>query len=460
MLRKPSAQAVALLTVALIAAAPSISLAGKEKAPGGGCKGRCDTRPPVVSIAQPATGAALAGTASVTGSASDNGEIIAVELKVDGGSPQQATGSAAWSAELDTTAYANGSHVITATATDAAGNAGAASVEVTVENESAPPLPPPPPPSDPPPPSGAAPVQPPPLTPGTIGGYVFQETDRDGIYETAEQPLANRHLFLFDGAGTYLGNTYSSTSGWYQFSGLPDGAYRVEFAPADWWEVRKDWAPDTTPSLKPERSVHLIGSQRTDFGWRPIVRSSDASSPISSYVGPSGLKVKSYDDVVAARTVHDRLLEGSLIGAEASRITVRFDFADTGSTSTMAARSNGGPYDTFEATSDISYLSWLDGDSELFHEYGHAWSLYHAYIVQQDPSMSAYLAARGLADDPRVNSSYAWNVREVIAEDYRQLFGTPSARGAAQMNRELPPAGAVTGLRDFLRTIFTAAPSP
>jgi hypothetical protein len=190
------------------------------------------------------------------------------------------------------------------------------------------------------------------------------------------------------------------------------------------------------------------------------VRSSDASSPISSYVGPNGLTVRSYDDVVAAKSIYDRLLQGLLIGAEASHVTVRFDFAATGSTSTMAARSNGGPYDQFTATSDVSYLSWLDGDNELFHEYGHAWSLYFAYIVQQDPTMRAYLAARGLTGDVRLNSSYGWSVRELIAEDYRQLFGTPSAQAAAQMNREISPAADVVGLKSFLATGFTAQPPP
>jgi hypothetical protein len=126
----------------------------------------------------------------------------------------------------------------------------------------------------------------------------------------------------------------------------------------------------------------------------------------------------------------------------------------------MAARSNGGPYDQFTATSDVSYLSWLDGDNELFHEYGHAWSLYFAYIVQQDPTMRAYLAARGLTGDVRLNSSYGWSVRELIAEDYRQLFGTPSAQAAAQMNREISPAADVVGLKSFLATGFTAQPPP
>ena len=137
-------------------------------------------------------------------------------------------------------------------------------------------------------------------------------------------------------------------------------------------------------------------------------------------------------------------------------MTIRFDYTRVGSTSSMAAESNG-VYTDYHATSNLSYVSWLDGDGELFHEYGHAWSLYHAYVSHGDPSLSAYLAARELLTDPRVNSSYSWNARELIAEDYRQLFGSPNARAVSQLNRELPPPSAVPGLRDFLATTFTTS---
>jgi hypothetical protein len=415
-----------------------------------------------VSIADPTSGEALSGTASMLGLASDDGEILEVLVHVDGTSTRTAEGTTNWAADLDTTEYADGSHMITVTATDAAGNVGAASVQVVVNNPVSPPPPPPPPPEDPPPPPPPAQtaVEPPALSPNSIGGYVFQESDRDGVYEADEQALPNQHLFLFDGGGTYLRNTYSDASGWYQFTGLADGAYRVEFAPAAWWAIREDLVPDTTATLLPQRVVQLTSTARADFGWRPIVRSSDAASPMSSYVGPSGLAVKSYDDVVDARLVYDRLMEGSLVGTEARFVTIRFDFTKSGSTSTMAASSNGGPYDSYEATSNVTYLSWLDGDNELFHEYGHAWSLYYAYIVQQDPNLALYLEMRGLLGDSRVGSSYAWNVREMVAEDYRQLFGTPSARSASQMNREIPPASEVPGLRTFLASTFPAPPSP
>ena len=94
-------------------------------------------------------------------------------------------------------------------------------------------------------------------------------------------------------------------------------------------------------------------------------------------------------------------MSGELVGAEARFVTVRFDFTKAGSTSTVATGSNS-VYTDYHATSNVTFLSWLEGDDELFHEYGHAWSLYYAYIVQQDPSLSAYLEARGLLGDARI----------------------------------------------------------
>jgi hypothetical protein len=398
-----------------------------------------DTTPPSVAIALPSPGASVSGAVSITGSASDNATVAKVEVSVDGGTYQPAQGTASWGYSLDTTSLVNGGHTVAARATDASGNVSAASTEaVSVQNAV----------------SVGPPVGPPEMSPGTLGGFAFQDLNRDGVYEYGEQPLAGEHLFLYDRAGTYLGNAYTDATGWYQFGSLADGAYRVQFAPASWWAIRGDWVPDTTGSLLAVRNVQLTGSALADFGWRAIVRSTDPKAPFSSYTGPNGLQVRSYDDVVGAKAIYDRLMSGSLVGPEAQFTTIRFDFTSTGSTSTMAVQT-GGIYTDYGATSNVTYISWLDGDGELFHEFGHAWSLYNAYIVQQDPTLAAYLRARGLLGDPRVGSSYAWNTREMIAEDYRQLFGTASAQGLTQMNRDIPAAKDVPGLKDFLAATFT-----
>jgi hypothetical protein len=93
-----------------------------------------DATPPTITITAPTAGT-VSGTVNVTASASDNVGVANVQYQLDGanlGSPQ--TGSPytyAW----NTNGTSNGSHVLTAVATDTSGNHGtSASVTVNVSN--------------------------------------------------------------------------------------------------------------------------------------------------------------------------------------------------------------------------------------------------------------------------------------------------------------------------------------
>jgi len=293
---------------------------------------------------------------------------------------------------------------------------------------------------------------------GTIAGTVFQDLNRNGVLDTGDAPWQGHQLYLFDGAGAYVATSTSDTAGHYSFGGLADGDYRVDYASPSWWNIRDTWVPTTTGSVRPTRPVRLSGAATADFGWRTIVRSTDAASPISTYTGASGLRVESFDDVVTAKELHDAVVQG-LVGPEAKYVTIRFDL---GSSSSTVAGWQGSPgsYSQYNAICYDNYVSWLDGgDQGVGHEYGHAWSLYYDTIVRQEGNFASYLQARGLAGDSRVDSTYAWSSRELIAEDYRQLLGSPNAQLASQMNRDIPPAATVPGLKDFLATTFTTAPS-
>jgi SdrD B-like domain/FlgD Ig-like domain len=294
----------------------------------------------------------------------------------------------------------------------------------------------------------------------TISGVAFRDTDRDGVQDPGEAPFAGQGVIVTDAAGqNQIATTATDANGGYRFTGLADGTYLVQVDPSDWNGLRRDWVPSTTGSVWPRKVVSLSGSATLDLGWRPITRSTTMSAPISSYTGPNGLVVKSYNDAVGAREIYDDLMTGGLIGAEAAHTTVMFDFGDTNVTS-MSASGSEGAWETFAATSQTGYVTWLDkGDATLFHEYGHAWSLYFAHMVQQDSTLTAYLKARGISGDPRLESSHAWAARELIAEDYRQLFGTANARAMRQENTDLPPAADVPGLRDFLATTFRQPPA-
>src|SRR5206468_2099351 len=73
--------------------------------------------------------------------ASDNASVTRVDVSVDGGAWQLASGTGSWSASWDSTTATKASHTISARATDSSGNAAAASVTVTVGNVAASPSP-------------------------------------------------------------------------------------------------------------------------------------------------------------------------------------------------------------------------------------------------------------------------------------------------------------------------------
>lgn len=99
------------------------------------CGGGSTDNPPSVSITNPSDGATVSGTVSVTADASDDDAVTQVEFFVDGGSiGVDSDSSDGWSTSWDTTAYADGSHSVSATATDTAGQTASDSVSVTVDN--------------------------------------------------------------------------------------------------------------------------------------------------------------------------------------------------------------------------------------------------------------------------------------------------------------------------------------
>ena len=299
----------------------------------------------------------------------------------------------------------------------------------------------------------------------TISGTAFQDADRDGAFDIGEAPFANHQLFVLTAGGEqFVASARTDASGRYAVSGLADGDYRVQYDSATSNDLVASWVPTTTGSVRSQVEVHLAGAATADFGWRPLVHSADITAPISVYTGPSGLRVESFNDAVTAREIHDATAL-MLVGAEAPSVTIRFGYqTDGGGMTTTSTAQSGSTYTSYSAYSWIPYVSWVQrGDRTLAHEYGHAWSQYFAKMVQQDGTFAAYLQARGLKGDPRVGTSYGWDVNELIAEDYRQLFGTPNAQTGGQINGDIPLAKDVPGLKEFLRDTFTrplAGPPP
>lgn len=95
-----------------------------------------DTTPPTVSLTAPSAGATVSGSsATLSANASDNVGVAGVQFKVDGNNAGSEDTSAPYSTTWDSTTVSNGTHTITAVASDAAGNTTtSSSVSVTVNN--------------------------------------------------------------------------------------------------------------------------------------------------------------------------------------------------------------------------------------------------------------------------------------------------------------------------------------
>ena len=94
-----------------------------------------DPTPPTVALTTPASGATVSGTITVSANASDNVGVAGVQFLLDGASLGAEVTRAPYSLPWNTATSANGSHVLSAVARDAAGNRTTVNpVTVTVSN--------------------------------------------------------------------------------------------------------------------------------------------------------------------------------------------------------------------------------------------------------------------------------------------------------------------------------------
>ena len=93
-----------------------------------------DHEAPTVTLLDPVGGATLRGTVMVGATAADDIGVVSVEFLVDGSVAEPAIAAAPYQWSWNTASVMNGSHTVTAVASDAAGHATASTVEVTVDN--------------------------------------------------------------------------------------------------------------------------------------------------------------------------------------------------------------------------------------------------------------------------------------------------------------------------------------
>ena len=166
-----------------------------------------DTTAPSVSIVAPSDGGTVAGTVAISAAAADSGADVArVEFRVDG-ALVRTDSSAPFSATWDCTGAAPGSHVIEAKAFDAAGNAAAAAISVSVESA----------PSDPDTPS----------TEGTSDVTVSVQSGRGAIDEA-------RVVLTDSVTGERYARQRTSERGLARFSDVPYGLYTLTVSASDY----------------------------------------------------------------------------------------------------------------------------------------------------------------------------------------------------------------------------------
>ena len=138
--------------------------------------------------------------------------------------------------------------------------------------------------------------------------------------------------------------------------------------------------------------------------------------------------------------VYQLMLDASAGPGDFARVAPMVDVQvqDTYASQTATSAVGGnGSYSYYHAT---IYLKGVSSgfvsapEATATHEYGHAWNLMHLYLDHGGDwsgfTTKRWSSADGsvtLAQDSRLNSSYSWDENEIMADDYRLLFGNSLA---------------------------------
>ena len=255
-----------------------------------------DTTPPAVSLTAPADAATVSGNAvTVSATASDNVGVTSVQFKLDGVNLGAADTASPYSMVWNTTTAANGSHSLTAVASDAAGNTTTATtVTVTVNNDTTPPTV-----------SMTAPAD-----AATVSGttVTVSATAADAVAVTGVQ-------FKLDGAN--LG---------------------AEVTTAPYSVV---W--DTTPIVNGSHALTAVardaaGNTATATAVTVTVNNVDSTAPIVSMTAPAASATVSGTNVTVAATATDNV---AVVGVQFRLDGVNLGAEDTASPYTVAWNTSG-----------------------------------------------------------------------------------------------------------------------
>lgn len=184
------------------------------------------------------------------------------------------------------------------------------------------------------------------------------------------------------------------------------------------------------------------------YGADPV----SASQQYAVYTAPDGFKVVSHspnwNDVAKLKSVYDELLRNT--HGEEFKLLRRIDLYPGSDPDGSGAAGrwigqwkivNGEPKLTANRYIEVFNSSRMNTVKDmariLSHEYGHHFTYYYFYKKEKrqwdDWRRTAFAAARGLKTHPKVSSNsvdHKWLIQEIAAEDYVQLFGSPTVKAS------------------------------
>ncbi len=99
-------------------------------------------------------------------------------------------------------------------------------------------------------------------TPGSIGDYVFDDRNDNGIQDHDDLPMGGITVSLFDDKSNFIASTVSDDSGFYQFIDVQSGTYYIQISDFEEYRLAKaDVGNDATDSDLTE----ILGPGTTDY---------------------------------------------------------------------------------------------------------------------------------------------------------------------------------------------------
>jgi hypothetical protein len=360
--------------------------------------------------------------------------VASVAVSVDGGAWQTATGTTTWSWTWLTTAVANGTHTVAARATDTSGNVSTTSVTVTVGNDTAAPT---------------VTVSSPNAGATVSGAVVLSGSATD---DTA---VASVTVSVDGGSWHPASGTTSWTYTW-DSTTVADGSHTLTIQ-----------ATDSSGKTTSAAEAVTVANASTQTAPPPPPPSTTAPNTQGTWVSPEGvtITVNSAGPWTIAQIY--TILKANALDLAAIGPHYTIDVQDQYASQTQTgATLYAGRYTGYVAT---TYLQGVNSgfasrpDDVLTHEYGHAWSMYWLYTAHNG-SWAGYENARWttsdgsltLATDSRTGTTYTWQVGEIIADDYRLLFGDSAAisERPTHMNTDIPDPRNVPGLLSYLQNTW------